>query len=276
MKYEISCGKILISDTSEFSPKHILECGQVFRYLNSISGYKIFSKKSFCSLIYANGYVTIDSTDTDYFVRYFDLERDYGDIKRRLSGYPLMTEAIGYGGGVRILNQDPREMIISFIISANNNIPRIKGIIERLCAARGERLADGGYAFPDIGALKGLDRDFYAALGAGYRADYLVKTVDALNSGFDPELDGLPLAEARKRLMSLSGVGRKVADCILLFGYHRSEVFPVDTWIEKVYRRIFSDEGRSAVYIADKMSEYYGDLAGYAQQYLYYYARENI
>ena len=95
MKYEISCGKILISDTSEFSPKHILECGQVFRYLNSISGYKIFSKKSFCSLIYANGYVTIDSTDTDYFVRYFDLERDYGDIKRRLSGYPLMTEAIG-------------------------------------------------------------------------------------------------------------------------------------------------------------------------------------
>ena len=276
MKYEISCGKILIEDTSEFSPKHILECGQVFRYLNSSSGYKIFSKKSFCSLIYNNGYVTIDSTDTDYFVRYFDLERDYGDIKRRLSGYPLMTEAIGYGSGVRILNQDPREMIISFIISANNNIPRIKGIIERLCRARGERLSEGGYAFPDTEALKGLGRDFYAGLGAGYRADYLVKTVDALNGDFDTEIGGLPLKEARKRLMSLSGVGRKVADCILLFGYHRSDVFPVDTWIEKIYSRISGETDRSAVYIADKMSEYYGDLAGYAQQYLYYYARENI
>lgn len=276
MEYEISSGKILIKDTSEFYPKHILECGQVFRYLNSDSGYKIFSKKLFCGLIYANGYVTIDSTDTDYFAKYFDLDRDYGDIKRRLSGYPLMTEAIGYGYGVRILNQDPAEMILSFIISANNNIPRIKGIIERLCRAAGDDIGGGEYAFPDISALSGLNREFYRSLGTGYRADYLVKTVGALNEGFDTDLKNVPLAEARKRLMSLSGVGRKVADCILLFGYHRTEVFPVDTWIEKVYEKMFGISGKSTVYIADKLSEYYGDLAGYAQQYLYYYARENL
>ena len=275
MKYNISCGKILIDDTSEFLPKHILECGQVFRYLNSVSGYKIFSKKSFCSLIYVPGYVTIDSKDADYFVKYFDLERDYGDIKRRLSGYPLMNEAIGYGYGVRILNQDPVEMILSFIISANNNIPRIKAILERLCMAKGERTRFG-YAFPELKALKGVNADFYRSIGAGYRAEYLVKTVGMLSEGFDLELGTLPVREARKRLQSLSGVGRKVADCILLFGYHRSEVFPVDTWIEKIYPLLGGEEGKSAVYIADKLSEEYGTLAGYAQQYLYYYGRENL
>ena len=275
MKYNISCGKILIDDTSEFLPKHILECGQVFRYLNSVSGYKIFSKKSFCSLIYVPGYVTIDSKDADYFVKYFDLERDYGDIKRRLSGYPLMNEAIGYGYGVRILNQDPFETILSFIVSANNNIPRIKAIIERMCRAKGEPLEEG-YAFPVPDALRTANAEFFKEIGAGYRAQYIVNTVRAINEGFDLELGSMPLKDARKHLMTLSGVGRKVADCILLFGYHRSDVFPVDTWIEKIYPKLGGEPGKNAVYIADKLSEEYGDLAGYAQQYLYYYARENL
>lgn len=275
MKYNISCGKILIDDTSEFLPKHILECGQVFRYLNSDSGYKIFSKKSFCSLIYIPGYVTIDSKDADYFVNYFDLERDYGDIKRRLSGYSLMNEAIGYGSGVRILNQDPFEMILSFIISANNNIPRIKGIIERMCRAKGEKISEG-YAFPTLDALATENAGFFKDLGAGYRAEYLVKTIGAIREGFNLDIGNMLLKDARKHLMTLTGVGRKVADCILLFGYHRTEAFPVDTWIEKIYPKIGGEAGKSAVYIADKLSEQFGELAGYAQQYLFYYARENL
>ncbi len=274
MRYVIDGNKILIYDTSEFCPKHILECGQVFRYLNSGSGYKIFSKNLFCSLIYVDGYATIETVDTDYFVKYFDLNRDYGEIKRRLLGFPCMQEAIGYGYGVRILNQDPTEMIISFIISANNNIPRIQGIIERMCRTSGEPIGGEGFAFPTLDDLRKRDREYFASIGAGYRADYLVKSVDALANGFACDIGSLDTARARKKLMELTGVGRKVADCILLFGYHREDVFPVDTWIEKVYARLFGESNAAPARKADELAEYFGDLSGYAQQYLFYHARE--
>ena len=274
MRYVIDGNKILINDTSEFCPKHILECGQVFRYLNSSSGYKIFSKNLFCSLIYVDGYATIETVDTDYFVKYFDLNRDYGEIKRRLLGFPCMQEAIGYGYGVRILNQDPTEMIISFIISANNNIPRIQGIIERMCRTSGEPIGGEGFAFPTLDDLRKRDREYFASIGAGYRADYLVKSVDALANGFACDIGSLDTARARKKLMELTGVGRKVADCILLFGYHREDVFPVDTWIEKVYARLFGESNAAPARKADELAEYFGDLSGYAQQYLFYHARE--
>ncbi len=274
MRYVIDGNKILIYDTSEFCPKHILECGQVFRYLNSGSGYKIFSKNLFCSLIYVDGYATIETVDTDYFVKYFDLNRDYGEIKRHLLGFPCMQEAIGYGYGVRILNQDPTEMIISFIISANNNIPRIQGIIERMCRTSGEPIGGEGFAFPTLDDLRKRDREYFASIGAGYRADYLVKSVDALANGFACDIGSLDTARARKKLMELTGVGRKVADCILLFGYHREDVFPVDTWIEKVYARLFGESNAAPARKADELAEYFGDLSGYAQQYLFYHARE--
>lgn len=274
MQYVIDGNKILIKDTSEFCPKHILECGQLFRYLNSSSGYKIFSKNLFCSLIYVDGYATIETVDTDYFVKYFDLNRDYGEIKRRLLGFPCMREAIGYGYGVRILNQDPTEMIISFIISANNNIPRIQGIIERMCMTSGAPIGDEGYAFPTLEDLSRRDREYFTSIGAGYRADYLVKSVDALYHGFADDVEGLDTPSARKKLMQLTGVGRKVADCILLFGYHREDVFPVDTWIEKVYSRLFGESSATPTRKADELAEYFGDLSGYAQQYLFYHARE--
>ena len=274
MRYVIDGNKILIYDTSEFCPKHILECGQVFRYLNSGSGYKIFSKNLFCSLIYVDGYATIETVDTDYFVKYFDLNRDYGEIKRRLLGFPCMQEAIGYGYGVRILNQDPTEMIISFIISANNNIPRIQGIIERMCRTSGEPIGGEGFAFPTLDDLRKRDREYFASIGAGYRADYLVKSVDALANGFACDIGSLDTARARKKLMELTGVGRKVADCILLFGYHREDVFPVDTWIEKVYARLFGESNAAPARKAYELAEYFGDLSGYAQQYLFYHARE--
>ncbi len=274
MRYVIDGNKILINDTSEFCPKHILECGQVFRYLNSSSGYKIFSKNLFCSLIYVDGYATIETVDTDYFVKYFDLNRDYGEIKRRLLGFPCMKEAIGYGYGVRILNQDPTEMVISFIISANNNIPRIQGIIERMCRTSGAPIGEEGFAFPTLEDLSRRDREYFTSIGAGYRADYLVKSVDALYHGFADDVEGLDTPSARKKLMQLTGVGRKVADCILLFGYHREDVFPVDTWIEKVYLRLFGESSATPARKADELAEYFGDLSGYAQQYLFYHARE--
>ncbi|MBQ8178768.1 MAG: 8-oxoguanine DNA glycosylase [Clostridia bacterium] len=276
MNYEINSNNILIKDTQEFLPKHILDCGQVFRYLNCNSGHKVFSKNSFCGLIYIQGCVTIDSDNPLEWANYFDLNRDYGAIKADLSGcFGTLDRAIEFGHGIRILNQDPYEMILSFIISANNNIPRIKGIIERLCARSGLKIGDDEFGFPSVEALKGKGEDFYKELGAGYRASYLVKTVDAMLNGFNLDISAMDTDTARRHLMKLTGVGRKVADCILLFGYHRTDVFPVDVWTERVYDDLFGKGDLTPEQKANRLCSYFGPLSGYAQQYLYYYYREN-
>ncbi len=276
MNYEINNNKILINDTSEFLPKHILDCGQVFRYLNCKESHKIFSKKSFCGLIYIQGCVTIESQEPLDYVRYFDLDRDYSAVKRELSGsFGILDKAVEFGHGIRILNQDPFEMVLSFIISANNNIPRIKGIIEKMCNSLGEKIGNEGYGFPSLERLAEADESFFKSIGCGYRANYLVKTVDAIKNGFSLDLEGMTTNEARKRLMQLTGVGRKVADCILLFGYHRTDVFPVDVWTERVYDSLFGFSTLTAEQKAERLVSHFGTLSGYAQQYLYYYYREN-
>ena len=275
MDYKIINNKILIEDTSEFNPKHIFDCGQVFRYLNCDSSYKIFSKKSFCSLIYIQGCVTIVSEEPKLYKKYFDLDNNYAKIKQELlNAFPNMQQAIEFGSGIRILNQDPWEMIISFIISSNNNIPRIKGILERLCKTSGQPIGEG-YTFPSAEELKGRSVDYYKGLGTGYRASYLYKTVDAIANGFELDLEEMDTSSARKHLMQLTGVGRKVADCILLFGYHRTDVFPVDVWTERVYDDLFGASAISAERKADILCNHFGSLSGYAQQYLYYFYREN-
>ncbi|MFA5450164.1 MAG: DNA glycosylase, partial [Clostridia bacterium] len=230
MFYSNPDGKIIVDDLKDFNPKHILECGQTFRFSQTDTGYKVFSKKYICSLIYDKTRVIIDSNNTDYFINYFDLNRNYSAIKLALSGYPNLQKAINYGSGIRILNQDPAETIISFIISANNNIPRIRLILDRLCNSLGEDM--GGYhAFPTIEALSSAGADFYRSIGAGYRAEYLAKTAKALHNGFNLELSSMDTQTAKKHLQSLFGVGQKVADCILLFAYHRTDAFPTDVWI---------------------------------------------
>lgn len=177
--------------------------------------------------------VEIACTDENFFVKYFDLCKNYDIIRLKLGDKGLFRAAIDFGQGIRILQQDPFETLISFIISANNHIPRIKSIIERLSTALGDR-CDGFNAFPTAKALSGKDADYYFKAGLGYRAPYIVETARAVKDGFD--LDGLQTLstdKARKELMTLKGVGPKVADCILLFGFGREDVFPVDTWIKR-------------------------------------------
>lgn len=274
MLYSILNNKIEIEDLTEFNPGHIVECGQLFRYYKTETGYKIFSKNLFCGLIYDKTRVIIDSADAEYFVNYFDLNRNYSDIKLALSGYPNLKKAINYGGGVRILNQDPAETVISFIISANNNIPRIRQIIGRLCDALGEDM--GGYrAFPTPEALAARDAAFYRSMGAGYRADYIVSAAKMISDGHLEGLEKLETPAARKKLLELPGVGPKVADCVLLFAYHRTDTFPTDVWIEKVYDSLFGGGNLSRSKKSEALLRYYGELSGYAQQYLFYYAREN-
>lgn len=270
---------IEIKKTDYFDPRSIFECGQVFRYLTEEDGnYRIFTgDKTALIRKSAEGYI-IDCADDAYFRRYLDLDTDYEKIIRRLSQHVLLAKAAQFGKGIRILRQEPFETLIGFIVSANNHIPRIKGILQRLSNALGEKRNYKGYeyrAFPTARAMAEKNTDYYESQGLGYRAKYIAQTAKAVYGGWD--LDGLcslSTEEARKELLSLSGVGPKVADCILLFAYAKTDTFPVDTWIEKVYYDYFDGKTLPAKKISHYFIERFGNLAGYAQQYLFYYKRE--
>ncbi|NCA92389.1 8-oxoguanine DNA glycosylase [bacterium] len=273
MKYRFEPGSIIIEEPTDFDIEHILDCGQVFRYQKEGDFFHLFAENKYCLLHKEIGRVIIKTDETQFFADYFDLCRDYSIIKDDLGKYCGLQEALKYGFGIRILNQNPLEMIISFIISANNNIPRIKGIIERLCSGYGER-TKYGYAFPSLSALCQADESFFTSIGAGYRAKYLVQTIKKLQD-FDIEgIKSMDTASARKKLTLLSGVGNKVADCILLFAYKKTDLFPMDTWSRKIYSALNMPKTENVNEMSKRLVERFGNLSGYAQQYLYYYYRQ--
>jgi N-glycosylase/DNA lyase len=274
MNYEIKDYGILLNNREHFSARAILECGQVFRFKEIPGGYEVISIDKRCQILEGADETRLITNDPEYFIRYFDLDRDYGAIIDMLNEIPDMREATEFGKGMRILNQDLFETLISFIISANNNIKRIQGIIARLCAALGESKGDY-YAFPTPEAMATAGRELYYTLGAGYRADYLYDTACLVASGaFDlNKIWDMPTSEAAKYLITLPGVGSKVADCILLFAYHRMDVFPVDTWIAKVYADQCEVCATRPMMREFLINKYGKELSGYAQQYLFYYKR---
>ena len=217
---------------------------------------------------------------------YFDLNRDYEKLKEELSKIDNNIKvSIEYGKGIRILNQDLWEMIISYIISANNNIPRIKGIIERMSKRYGKEIEWNGekyYTFPTIEELKDVTVEDYRNLGTGFRDIRLYETVQMISDGkikLD-ELQKIPdTHEVREQLLTLSGVGPKVADCILLFStLKRFEVFPIDVWVRRVMNELYiknEDETKVNKKEIEKIAQdKFGNLAGLAQQYLFYWKRE--
>lgn len=268
--------EIIELSTKDFDIRQILDCGQIFRYEKIDEGkYFVYSLDKRCLVEQKEDCVKIYSKDKEYFWHYFDLDRDYSEIKDMLRQKPFMANAVEYGSGIRILNQDRWEMLISFIISANNHIPRIKGIIRRLCDRLGKDM--GEYkAFPTAQSMASEGEAFYAELGAGYRAKYLADTARRVAEGFDLEcIENMQADKANKYLCNLLGVGEKVADCILLFGYHKSDVFPVDTWIRKVYKDIFGETCENKKIIRERLINLYSkELAGYAQQYLFFNKRD--
>ena len=272
MKYTIEKNKITIYDLSDFNIEHILECGQVFRFEKLENCYQVYSLNHKAT-IFSQKVVTICCDDEKYFEKYFDLNRDYDKIKVALRKDSVLHEAIDFGYGIRILNQDKLEAIISFIISANNNIPRIKKIIESICSNYGTNMGDY-YAFPTIEQLSKIPLEFFTNIKCGYRDKYLYNTIQMLK-GIDLNyFDKLSTTDLKTELMKLSGVGSKVADCIMLYGFHREDVFPTDTWIKKVYRDICGvDAGEQTVrsYFVNR----YQRLSGYAQQYLFYNKRSS-
>lgn len=276
MKYKLLKDRILIEDMTEFNPKHIFECGQIFRYKKlENEDYIVFSADKFATVKNCNGHYEIFSQDLQYFENFFDLKRDYKAIKSKLSTQnQTLKLATEFGSGIRILNQNPTETIFSFIISANNNIKRIQSLVEKLSAKCGKNMGDY-HAFPTLDEILTLSVDDLKAMGMGFRAKYIYDTARILKSCDFEKWTDLDTEHLLIELQKLSGVGPKVADCVALFGFHKTDSFPVDTWVEKIYNCYFSkvpEKNRNKIH--KNLLEMFGLDSGYAQQYLFYYKRE--
>lgn len=271
LKYKKGKDFIEIFGKDDFNPQHILECGQIFSFKKNGENYQVFSADKKAEIFETeNGYI-IKTKNPDYFENFFDLKTDYGEIKKKLKKYDILTKPIKYGHGIRIVKQDLFETVISFIVSANNNIKRIQMILDRLRQKLGQNMGDY-YAFPTREALLSVNEEFFTNIGAGYRAKYLYETVRLIDEKTLKEWDLLSTPDLRKKLIGLSGVGPKVADCILLFGYGRGDVFPVDTWMAQMYNKFYEhQENREA--IRYNLTKQFGQLSGFAQQYLFFFMR---
>ena len=244
------------------------ECGQCFRWNADETGaYTGVVRGQAARVWKEDGWVLLRSDAPEAMWRdYFDLERDYGAISRGFQGGEYLERCVQYGMGIRILRQEPWETLCSFILSQCNNIKRIKGIVARLCESFGEPIADGrGYTFPAAERLAGLDEADLAPLRCGFRAKYILDAADKVASG---EIDlmslrEMELDEARKTLMTIKGVGPKVAECTLLYGFGRTECFPIDVWMKRAMAELFPD-GLPECAVRD---------AGIAQQYIFHYMR---
>lgn len=247
--------------SDELDVRATLECGQIFRYEKIDGVYTVKSGEHKCTVTEQDGNVVIDTESVGYFVNFFGLDRDINRIKRELMRFPELVAPINSCGALRILHQPLFETIISFIISANNNIPRIKTIINRLCATNND-------VFPSPQKLAEMSVRELEAIGCGYRARYISDSA-GLCAGTDllDKIKTMPTEDAQKLLILLPGVGQKIADCVSLFALGRYEVFPVDTWILKVMRVGTENETR----LRARLMEQYGEYAGYAQQLIYYY-----
>lgn len=274
MKITKLSNKIIVDDPTDFDVIQTLCCGQIFRYVIDGNTAKVFSKDKMAMLSFTPQHIEIVSTDIDYFFNFFDFGTDYKQIKDQLSTDKLVAPAIKFAPGIRILNNDAYEMIISFIISANNNIGRIKKSIEYLCSHFGSNMGDY-YAFPTLVQLKTATVEDFKQAGLGYRAEQMFDTVQKLTNEDIYLLKHAETKEKQKKLMSFKGIGEKVANCIMLFGLQVKTVFPVDVWINKVYNHIFNKNETDRSKITRELTERYGNLSGYAQQYFYYYYREN-
>ena len=253
----------------KFNLRQTLNCGQCFRFTepeeNKFCG--VFNRK-YIELTLNNNIIDVycepDLTQ-DELTDFLDLNFNYDEINLQLCNDETLKKAIEYAGGIRILKQPPWETLCSFILSQNNNIKRISGIIERLCEAFGEPIGNGAYSFPEAEKLANLSLSDLDPLRSGFRAKYVLDAAKKVCSK-EVDLDLVAKSDidtAREMLMRINGVGPKVADCTLLFGFHKLDAFPQDVWIKKVM----------AKYYPNGLPEYAKKYGGIAQQYLFHYIR---
>ena len=280
-----------IENIKSFELADIFDCGQCFRWNKQEDGsYTGIFRKNVINVQKQKNTIIFkgicDGEIKEIVEDYFDLKRNYEEIKNKLSQIDEnIKTSIEYGQGIRILNQDLWEMIISYIISANNNIPRIKGIIERLSKTYGQEIEWNGekyYTFPTPEELKDVTVEDYRKLGTGFRDIRLYETVHMIldkQVNLEEMQNNSNTLEVREQLLTLSGVGPKVADCILLFStLKRFEVFPIDVWVRRVMNELYiknEDETKVNKKEIEKLAHAkFGNLAGIAQQYLFYWKRE--
>lgn len=272
MKYKIEKDGIKIFSKDEFNPQHILECGQVFCYRKEGENYVVYPGNEYAEITEERDFYFIKTKNIEYFKKWFSLDEDYSLIKSKLAKFDIMKNPLEFGYGIRILKQDLFETLISFIISANNNIKRIMGILNKLREILGKKVAENTYSFPNYRDLTKCDEEFFKDLGAGYRAGYLFKVLKQITPEILEEYSNLPTKDLRNKLIELAGVGPKVADCVLLFGFNKADVFPVDTWIAQMYNAYFERlDNREK--IRENLVCKFGEFSGFAQQYLFYYQR---
>lgn len=241
--------------------KDTLQSGQCFRFSEENGVWTVYSGvQENCRVLKVSQDDLSVIENDPYWRHFFDLDTDYEKLKEEFSKInPLMAKACTYAPGIRILNQDPWEALCSFVVSQNNNIKRIMGIVERMCDFY------GGGGFPSAKVLAQAKEEDLRGLGLGFRASYIINTAKAVNDGeIDLEnLKRIDIDEARGILMKVKGIGPKVADCALLFGCHRLDCFPMDVWMKRVMATFFPGQDKSI----------FGPYAGVAQQYLFHYAR---
>ncbi len=276
---------IVVKNVENFNLADIFDCGQTFRWNRQQNGNYIgvafgrvieVEKKEEDIIIYNTTEEEFEKNWCDYF----DLYRDYGSIKKLLSKDSLLEKAVEFGSGIRILKQEPFEIVISFIISANNRIPMIKRAINTISEKWGNPIEYKGntyYTFPDVSALKNCTLEEIEKCGVGFRAKYIKSTIDGvLNHEIDLEyIKTLNDDMCHKELQNLSGVGPKVADCIMLFSMEKYSAFPVDVWVKRAMQHFYLAPDVSLKKIRDFGRERFGEFSGFAQQYFFYYAREN-
>ena len=286
MKVCVKNNDILIQEITDFKLADTFECGQCFRFNpDGNGGYIGTAYKKTVRITQDGDTVTLHNTSEEDFenvwCKFLDLDRDYGAIKASLTKNhdEVMLSALNYGGGIHILKQDLWETLVSFIISASNNIPRIKKIIELLCTNFGASHSYEGktyYSFPDAKTITSLKPEELDIIKAGFRTKYISAVARCVANGeFDLyALYDMETADAKSALLKLNGVGNKVADCITLFALNRFDSFPVDVWIKRIMEYCyFENQPQQIPVISQLASDKFGNFSGIAQQYLFYYAR---
>lgn len=280
----------ILEDCKSFEPEHIFECGQCFRWNKQEDGsYTGIFKENVVNVKKENNRIIFKGVCKENIkeecIDYFDLDTDYDNIKNKLSNVDAyLKTSIKYGEGIRILNQDLWETLISFIISANNNIPRIKGIIERISKNYGKKIEWGNsqyYTFPTPQELSKASVEDLRKLGLGFRDVRVYETTKIINQSPNKlkELENQKdVNKLREELLEFPGVGPKVADCVMLFStLKRLEVFPIDVWVRRVMNELYiknEDETKINKKEIEELAKIkYGNLAGIAQQYLFYWRR---
>lgn len=255
-----------------FSLPETLDCGQAFRWRPLQDDPDIWEGAAFgkyLKLRQLKDAIELYCTQEEFsscWQQYFDLENDYERVGRTLSKlHPALDQAVKFAPGIRILRQEPWEALCSFILSQNSNIPRIKGMISRLCQLFGSQLEGGFFSFPSAEAIASAGLEALAPIRAGFRGKYIIDAANKVASGEIDinEIARSPVDYGRNELQKIHGVGPKVAECALLYGFHKTECFPMDVWMKRAMEAL----------LPGHRPEEFGENAGLAQQYLFHYSR---